>query len=158
MYSKVKNMTSKSQLNPLIQVSTIRKQFVLINFWLWYTVCLESGPRACRGQAKPRRYFDASPESAWIQPRAFESHGGNSCRLHQPVSRAYDRSSSLVLRSEPSFSVAGHDVLAITFRTILYHLGRNKRARQVLIDEIFSASKDFSTPVSYSEAHQLPYL
>ncbi|KAL6716510.1 hypothetical protein ACLMJK_006077 [Lecanora helva] len=54
--------------------------------------------------------------------------------------------------------VAGHDVLAITFRTILYHLGRNLRARQNLLDEIFSASQTFSKPVKMSEASQLPYL
>ena len=60
--------------------------------------------------------------------------------------------------SKWTFSIAGHDFLAITLRAILYHLYRAPHARQTLLNETFSASNHYSTPVGYSEVSALPYL
>jgi cytochrome P450 len=56
--------------------------------------------------------------------------------------------------------MAGHDVLAVTLRSVLYHVARDPRVEKKLREEI--ASLDAKYPdtkrVPFSELQELPYL
>ena len=56
--------------------------------------------------------------------------------------------------------VAGSDTTAISLRSIIYHLSKNPRCKEKLLDEIDSlrAQGKLSDPVSLSEADSMPYL
>ncbi|KAF4547722.1 Cytochrome P450-like protein 71 [Elsinoe fawcettii] len=56
--------------------------------------------------------------------------------------------------------IAGSDTTAISLASVLYHLGKNSRARERLELEIEEAIRSgrVSQPITYAEATQLPYL
>ncbi|KAK7993614.1 hypothetical protein PG989_006995 [Apiospora arundinis] len=56
--------------------------------------------------------------------------------------------------------IAGHDVLAVTLRAVLYYVSRNLSVEQSIRDELSTFKKSYpcSTIISYSELTQLPYM
>ncbi len=57
-------------------------------------------------------------------------------------------------------SIAGSDTTAITLRAVFYYLSKNRTAYSALQQEIDLAisEKRLSTPATYNECAQLPYL
>lgn len=57
-------------------------------------------------------------------------------------------------------SIAGHDVLAVTLRAILYHVARHPRVEQRLREELSAFDKPYPrpTPIPYIDLTQLPYM
>jgi cytochrome P450 len=56
--------------------------------------------------------------------------------------------------------MAGHDVLAVTLRAILYYLARSPRVEAKLRAELAAIIKDYRSTdaIPYTESSKLPYL